>query len=100
MPTLLEHPGCQAGVGSALVAGAQIAWRWPPFGELPVVESDSRGGTSQGLTDFFLPPRFIFSPLYLLRGEKRKNIYHVVAGGELEGVNHHILMYIRLVTGK
>lgn len=67
MPTLLEGAGCQAGVGSALVAGAQIAWRWPPSGELPVVESDSRGGTSQDLTDFFFLVFVFFSPPSLER---------------------------------
>lgn len=74
MPTLLEGAGCQAGVGSALVAGAQIAWRWPPSGELPVVESDSRGGTSQDLTDFFfLVHVFVFfCHPHLLKGEERK----------------------------
>lgn len=102
MPTLLEGAGCQAGVGSALVAGAQIAWRWPPSGELPVVESDSRGGTSQDLTDFFswCTCLFFFSPPSLERRGKKK-IHHVVAGGGAgEGVNHHILMYMRLVIGK
>lgn len=102
MPTLLEGAGCQAGVGSALVAGAQIAWRWPPSGELPVVESDSRGGTSQDLTDFFFLVHvflfFFLSPPSLERRGKKKNTSCGSGGGR--GVNHHILMYTQLVIGK
>lgn len=35
---------CQVSIG----AGAQIAWRWPPAGELPVVDTDSREDASEG----------------------------------------------------
>lgn len=104
MPTLLERSGCQAGVGSALVAGAQIAWRWPPSGELPVVESDSRGGTSQDLTDFFfffflVHVFFLFTPIPLFKGEERRNASCGERGGGGGGVNHHALMYMWLLIG-
>lgn len=93
MPTLLEGAGCQAGVGSALVAGAQIAWRWPPSGELPVVESDSRGGTSQDLTDFFfLGVCFFFTPIS--RKERKEKNTSCGSGGRVGGCESpHINVY-------
>lgn len=95
IPTSLEHLPSAHILGRTLVssrcrvsvgAGAQIAWRWPPSGELPVVDADSREGTSEDLTDFSQCRVPAFS--FLHREERKKEKKYDVGR-----MNHHVLIY-------
>lgn len=100
IPTSLEHLPSAHILGCTLVssrcrvsvgAGAQIAWRWPPSGELPVVDVDSREGTSEDLTDFSRCRVPAFS--FLFREERKKEKKYDVGGG----MNHQVLIYTWMV---
>lgn len=73
---LLEGPGVKQVWGQRWLPEHRLpgAGLLPPSGELPVLQSDSRGGTSQDLTGFFFSWCFLFRP-HLLKGEESVCIY-------------------------